>query len=257
MFKSALAACGKQEDTLQQVAAAPRARVIHHEARVLIAEDDPINRTLLEHQLTALGYEHVDSVGDGQEALERCLAKAYDIVVTDLGMPIMDGHSFLKELRAKGITTPVIVSTAETGGPIQIKASGFAEVLHKPITMDRLNKALEQVLGKEMSSDQRNPFDLPETLALTDMQALFLAGWSSDESALLEALDANDSKRFLGRLHRLKGALLALGERSAAEACEDLRSQVGAQGINQSRVSIDVMMERLRGVGSKYRRNSS
>lgn len=257
MFKFALAACGKKEDALQQVASTPRARVIHHEARVLIAEDDPINRTLLEHQLTALGYEHVDSVGDGQEALECCFKKAYDVVVTDLGMPIMDGHTFLKELRAKGITTPVIVSTAETGGPIQIKASGFAEVLHKPITMDRLNTALEHVLGKVRPSGQKTRFDLPATLALTDMQALFLAGWNSDELALVEALDANDSKRFLGRLHRLKGALLALGERSMAEACEDLRSEVDAQGIKQSRANIDVTIERLRGLASKYKQTSS
>lgn len=253
MFKLALAVCGKREGALEQVSAITRATVIHHGVRVLIAEDDPLNRTLLEHQLAALGYEQVDSVGDGQEALEHCLENTYDVVVTDLGMPVMDGHTFLKQLRSKGIDTPVIVSTAETGGPIQIKASGFAEVLHKPITMERLNTALEQVLGKVKSSGQKPTLDLPATLVLTDMQTLFLAGWSNDESALVAALDADDSKRFLGRLHRLKGALLVLGEQPMAQACEELRRQIDAQGMVLTRARIDALMERLRGIASTYR----
>lgn len=93
---------------------------------------------------------------------------------------------------------------------------------------------------------------MPNTLALTDMQALFLAGWNSDESALLEALYADDSNRFLGRLHRLKGALLALGENSMAEACGGLRQQIDAQGMKQARVRIDELMEQLRRLVSSY-----
>ncbi|MDX7871215.1 ATP-binding protein [Aeromonas caviae] len=252
MFKLALAACGKQEDSFEQEASTPRSSKIHHETRILIAEDDPLNRTLLEHQLAALGYNQYDSVGDGQEALKLCLASTYDVIVTDLGMPIMDGHTLLKELRARGIETPVIVSTAETGGPIKIKTSGFAEVLHKPITIERLNTALEQVLDKLNLSAKKAPREMPNTLALTDMQALFLAGWNSDESALLEALYADDSNRFLGRLHRLKGALLALGENSMAEACGGLRQQIDAQGMKQARVRIDELMEQLRRLVSSY-----
>nr|WP_264082331.1 hybrid sensor histidine kinase/response regulator [Pseudomonas farris] len=254
MFKLALAACGNHDEVLEQATTSPQRSVVHRDTRVLIAEDDPLNRTLLEHQLAALGYNHVDSVGDGKEALERCLANTYDIVVTDLGMPVMDGETFLKAIRAKGIATPVIVSTAETGGNIQSKTSGFAEVLHKPITMDRLNAALDQVLGAVRSPLEKTFVDLPATLALTEMHVLFLAGWEGDELALREALEANDSKRFLGRLHRLKGALLALGEKSIAEACERLRRQVELQGIHHAQAAIDALMERLLERVSSYRK---
>jgi two-component system capsular synthesis sensor histidine kinase RcsC len=254
MFKLALAACGKHDEVFEQGATCPQSSVVHRDTRVLIAEDDPLNRTLLEHQLAALGYSHVDSVGDGKEALERCLANTYDIVVTDLGMPVMDGETFIKAIRAKGVATPVIVSTAETGGNIQSKTSGFAEVLHKPITMDRLNAALDQVLGAARSALEKTFVDLPATLVLTEMRGLFLAGWENDERALREALEANDSKRFLGRLHRLKGALLALGEKSVAEACERLRRQVELEGINHAQTAIDALIERLLELVSEYRK---
>ncbi|MBW3528566.1 response regulator [Shewanella sp. NKUCC05_KAH] len=257
MFKLILAACGKHDEVLEPLTVRQQRSEIHHYAKVLIAEDDPLNRTLLEHQLAALGYHYVDSVGDGQQALEYCSTKPYDIIVTDLGMPQMDGFEFLKAIRAKGINTPVIVSTADINGITQIKAAGIAEVLHKPITIERLNRTLEHVLGKVMSDSQEISMKSLSTVTLIDMQALFVAGWNSDEQGLLDALDANDGKRFLGYLHRLKGALLALDEKSLVASIDILRRHIESQGLAQNVVHIDVFMEKLRSLVILYSKNKA
>nr|WP_320126204.1 ATP-binding protein [uncultured Shewanella sp.] len=255
MFELTLAVCGKHDEVLEPLIVRQQRSEIHHYAKVLIAEDDPLNRTLLEHQLAALGYHYVDSVGDGQKALECCLTKSYDIIVTDLGMPQMDGFEFLKAIRAKGVNTPVIVSTADINGITQVKAAGIVDVLHKPITIDRLNRSLEHVLGKVMLDSQEISMKSLSTVTLIDMQALFVAGWNTDEQGLLDALDANDGKRFLGYLHRLKGALLALDEKSLVVSIDILRLHIESQGLAQNVVHIDVFMKRLRSLVILYSKN--
>lgn len=245
MFQLALAACGGHDDMLAQTTGpSPIEAVQHCTTRVLIAEDDPLNRTLLEHQLEALGYGQVDSVGDGMEALKHCLANTYDVVVTDMGMPVMGGRAFLTALRARGIHTPVIVSTADTG----TQGTGFADVLHKPITIERLGTALEQVLGTAPPSSQ----EAPSSLGLKQMRSLFLSGWDRDEAALREAWKADNSERFLRQLHRLKGALLVLGEQSTVASSDRLKRQVENQGMGASEEEVDAFMKQMERLVDAY-----
>jgi two-component system capsular synthesis sensor histidine kinase RcsC len=244
MFQLALEACGRGFEVDKDVVNF-RSDVVPQNARVLIAEDDPINRALLEHQLAILGYDHVDSVTDGSEALAQCRKNNYDVVVTDLGMPTMSGEVFLKIIRAEGLATPVILSTAATGDSVRMKALGFSEVLYKPISMERLSAALEQVLDADSVPVKQMVASSPVMEELTSMQGLFLAGWECDERALREAIEAQDSRLFLARIHRLKGALLALGERPIADECEELHQQVSAKGIEGSQAVIEGVLDQL------------
>lgn len=253
MFQLGLAACGKSTEVLGCVVVSNHGEVTRQNARVLIAEDDPINRTLLENQLAALGYDYVDSVKDGDEALKQCRINKYDIVLTDLGMPVMDGEAFLKAIRSEGIMMPVILSTAATGDSVQIKTLDFSDVLYKPITMNRLKAALEQALGTTGVQVNRMMGTLPIALPLSDMQALFLAGWESDKQALCKALEAGDSKRFLGRLHRLKGALLALGEKPLADACERLNQQFDVLGVDGTQAVFEDLLSELLALIRRFR----
>ncbi len=255
MLKLALIACGKQGKTLQPITTSNKDLVIHHDINILIAEDDPLNRSLLEQQLFSLGYYNVDSVGDGKQALERCLISTYEIIITDLGMPFMDGKTFLQQIRSKGIDTPVIVSTADINGDIQVKASSFADVLHKPITMERLKTALEKVLDASMRPTTR-AVNLTPPLKITALHTLFLDCWENDEYSLRESLASNNSKSFLGRLHRLKGAMLILNEKPAIEACEDIERKVSLHGVLLSQQSIDALLKMLEELVKKYKKSS-
>jgi len=254
-FKSALLACGKPDAPSEPPSVgSPLDSPVYRDTRVLIAEDDALNRTLLEHQLLALGYNRVDSVADGRAALERCLANTYDVIVTDLGMPVMDGGLFLKALRARGIMTPVLVSTAETVGSVSLVEESFVEVLYKPITMERLGAALDNALSNIRSAVQVNDSKTGLAMAAVQMRAVFLSGWAGDEDDLRAAHDAGDDKRFLGYLHRLKGALLALSERQVVASCDALRDQVEAQGLKASQEAIDAFLSQMDRLAENYRR---
>lgn len=251
MLRLAIAMCAGGRSVDEPNVSRPLASVQSRVARVLIAEDDLISKKLLRCQLEALGYFNVDCVGNGAQALDKCMNNHYEVVITDLGMPVMDGYTFLKKLRAEGILTPVIVSTA--GVQEDIGSSYEWEFLQKPITMERLNLLLDQVLGNPSKAGALITPDELLISPITEMRILFLAGWGDDEKALHHACIDNDRSRFLGLLHRLKGALLALNERAMVEANDRLRVSIESQGLLLVRPDIDLFIEQMREIADAYR----
>ncbi|HCT27955.1 MAG TPA: hybrid sensor histidine kinase/response regulator, partial [Stenotrophomonas sp.] len=111
--------------------------------RVLAVEDNPINRVILAEQLRTLGCD-VELAQDGVEALQRCREQSFDLVVTDINMPRMDGHALARQLRDDGNLVPVIGATANATAEERERcaASGMQGYLSKPIDIARLRKAL-------------------------------------------------------------------------------------------------------------------
>lgn len=230
---------------------------VYKKIKVLIAEDDPISRVLLENQLGILGCDQVDSFEDGLEALDQCRKASYDLIITDLGMPLMGGEAFLKSLRAEGVLTPVILCTAETGIRAPSNLLDFSEVLYKPIALDFLRAALGKVLDALYLPENCPPSSLDELSALRKLQSLFLEGWEGDEYALNESLRLSDSRRFLARIHRLKGALFALGENDMAEACDELHDLIDDSGLECAKAEISAFFERVHSLTSLLRSGDS
>jgi len=110
---------------------------------VLAVEDNPINRVILAEQLRALGCE-VELAQDGAEALRLCREQAFDLVVTDINMPRMDGHSLARRLRDEGNPVPVVGATANATAEERERclASGMRGYLSKPIDIAHLRRAL-------------------------------------------------------------------------------------------------------------------
>ncbi|WP_445391416.1 response regulator [Stenotrophomonas maltophilia group sp. vghtpe118] len=111
--------------------------------RVLAVEDNPINRVILAEQLRTLGCD-VELAQDGMEALQRCREQCFDLVVTDINMPRMDGHALARQLRDDGNPVPVIGATANATAEERERclASGMQGYLSKPVDIARLRKAL-------------------------------------------------------------------------------------------------------------------
>src|SRR5262245_35457608 len=84
------------------------------QVRVLVVDDEQSQRTLLVEMISAWGFAVV-TAADGEEALEKHLARAADVIVTDLLMPRMDGFDLLRKLESIGDRTPAIVLTAVGG----------------------------------------------------------------------------------------------------------------------------------------------
>ena len=115
---------------------------------ILLVEDEDVLRESLAQLLTEEGYE-VAQAPDGQAAYELALARPFDLVLTDIRMPRMDGMELLKHLQQAAPHTPVVVVTAvgSVDSAVSAMRSGAADYLVKPVQFDdvllRIARALE------------------------------------------------------------------------------------------------------------------
>jgi CheY-like chemotaxis protein/HPt (histidine-containing phosphotransfer) domain-containing protein len=117
--------------------------------RVLVVEDQPLNRDVAEGMLAALGLT-TNTAADGQEALEKLARERFDAVLMDCEMPVMDGLAATRALskRAAGKHPPVIALTADATpeGRIACLEAGMDDYLSKPFTREALRTTLARWL---------------------------------------------------------------------------------------------------------------
>jgi CheY-like chemotaxis protein len=101
--------------------------------KILVIDDEEIVRTCCERTLGAMGYE-VDATGDGAEGLMLVREKKYDLIVTDLKMPDMDGIEVMKNIRVIQPGTKVVFITGyiAAGTREEVLATGAFSCLEKP-----------------------------------------------------------------------------------------------------------------------------
>jgi CheY-like chemotaxis protein len=124
--------------------------------KVLIAEDNAVNRELLRELLEIRGYAVMESC-NGEEALDQIAKTQPDILLLDLSMPVLDGFGTIERIRKNPSfrSLPVLAVTAYAmqGDREKILTSGFDGYLSKPINPAALQKELERVLSKEKVKD--------------------------------------------------------------------------------------------------------
>jgi DNA-binding NtrC family response regulator len=118
--------------------------------RILIVDDDPIQRRLLEHMVAKSGFEPVVVAG-GDAAIALLTdpeAPAIDCIVLDLVMPDLDGLGVLARMREGGLTIPVIVQTAHGGidNVVSAMRAGAFDFVVKPVGIERLQVSLNNAL---------------------------------------------------------------------------------------------------------------
>ncbi|GAA3704185.1 response regulator [Sphingomonas cynarae] len=120
-------------------------------ASILTVDDSASLRMAIRIALTGAGYA-VTEAGDGVEGLARAAETRFDLIVTDLNMPNMDGLAMIRALRSQpaqdGI--PIIFLTTESDADMkaQAKAAGATGWLVKPFVPDQLVKVARKVLGR-------------------------------------------------------------------------------------------------------------
>ena len=125
--------------------------------KVLIAEDDVELRRLFERVLEKDGYE-VTGVSDGKEALPALNGSYFDVIISDIMMPHMDGHELVRALRAAGLTTPVLMITAKDAFDDMERGfmSGIDDYMVKPVNIRELSlRVLALVRRAKMASERR------------------------------------------------------------------------------------------------------
>ena len=125
--------------------------------KILIAEDDRELRQLFSHVLTRHGYT-VLGVSNGQEALDAMDMDYYDMIITDIMMPVMDGYELVRQLREAGNTTPVLMITAKDAfDDMRVGfQSGVDDYMVKPINVNEMVLRVQALLRRaQMVNDRR------------------------------------------------------------------------------------------------------
>ena len=124
--------------------------------KILIAEDDRELRRLFAHVLIKNGYT-VKEVGNGKEALDAIDAEYYDLIISDIMMPVMDGYEFVRLLREAGNTTPVLMITARDAFDDMRKGfiSGTDDYMVKPINVNEMVLRVGALLRRAQMINER------------------------------------------------------------------------------------------------------
>lgn len=210
-------------------------------AHVLIVEDNPVNQLVAQGLLQKMGMT-VSCVGDGAAAVEAVRSSAYDLVLMDMQMPIMDGLTATRIIRAEGNAVPIIGLTANAfvSDRDACLAAGMNAFLTKPITRAKLEDTLWPILRGSPPALMEVPSDAAPQVDLVQQNALIaeLGQEQFDELMHIFGEDARSILVTLGQLeiteeliramHSLKGmartlGLTAIGD-AAAEGEMTLRS---------------------------------
>lgn len=143
------------DQSLHLVETQPRNR---HETtaslRILLVEDDPINRIVGRRFLEKLGHS-VAEAGNGSEAIDMLRHNDFDCVLMDIRMPILNGRDAASAIRTDEslgdkTSIPIIAVTAQTiDATTKLESSGFNGYIGKPISLDALSSELKRVVGQK------------------------------------------------------------------------------------------------------------
>jgi two-component system response regulator MprA len=159
--------------------------------RVLVVDDDPPLRRMLERTLRAEGFD-VTLAHDGGAALVAAERSAPDVIVLDVAMPALDGLAVCRRLRGKGLPTPILMLTARDAVPDRVAGleAGADDYLVKPFAVQELIARIRALTRRRadprpLLSYADLTLDVPDRRAVRAGRTVSLTG---REAALLELL---------------------------------------------------------------------
>lgn len=214
--------------------------------RVLVAEDYGPNQALLRQQLSRLGCV-VKIVADGAAAIEQWKSGNYELIFTDINMPVMDGLELARAVRLRenisGSHTPIIGITADavTDELCRCRAAGMDDLLAKPLTLDDLRGILERwKKGAEQCSTPNAPLGDTPVLALDRLHAV-LGGADPKQAKSVVNSFLQAAADGLAKLTETTATSLIAQEmhrqKSAARAVGAIRYALLAERLEQKAVS--------------------
>ena len=149
--------------------------------KILIAEDDRELRQLFSNVLTKNGYA-VKGVSNGKEALDAMDNDYFDLVITDIMMPVLDGYELVRQLRDTGNITPVLMITAKDAfdDMNQGFVSGTDDYMVKPVNVNEMLLRVKALLRRaQMINDRRQVvgntvMELDSLTVTTDTESMVL-----------------------------------------------------------------------------------
>lgn len=261
--------------------------------RVLLAEDTPTNQKLAAYVLEKRGHV-VDLAPDGRRAVEMVRRNAYDVVLMDVQMPVMDGFQATAEIRAlpdpAKACLPIIAITAHTlkGDTERCLAAGMDAYIGKPIQAESLidlveflgepgdsggghSRPTEEEIapsGSAGGSLPRAAFDLEEAVGrcfgkfdfFLDMVDGFFEEADRMVGSMREALWAGKTDRVRDDAHRLKNTIIYLGAHPATAAITAVEEAARGErtgALAAALAGLEAQLDRLKAALERYRRSGA
>jgi CheY-like chemotaxis protein len=201
--------------------------------RVLIVEDNPLNRKLIRLTFERAGAV-VETAENGQAGVEKAEQESFDIVLMDMQMPVMDGFTATSRFRQRGYTGPIIALTAHALPEEREKclAAGCDAFVSKPIDLDHLKMVVAQLIsstagsGRRLSAQASSPEvstadDDPD---IREVAREFLAWLPDAICQLREAAAQRDYDTLAALSHTLKGSGGTFGYPEVTDIAKRLES---------------------------------
>lgn len=224
--------------------------------RVLVAEDNPINQVTIRDQLEQIGCTVVISP-DGEEALSQLGIQPFDVVLTDLNMPRLNGYDLARAIRAQKIMIPIIGITANAMKEEErrCREAGMNSWLVKPISIRSLWLLLSQCstldendlasLGVRLQHAATT--EAPVNAAVPEKyRSVFLDAMTKDLDKLEQALRGSEESTVLETLHRMGGGVGAVGLTDLQLRISFVEDRIRAGSLIRNEAIVSELVLRLR-----------
>ena len=215
--------------------------------KVLLAEDFPLNQLLVQHTMVKWGYD-LDIANNGKEAVDLHMANDYDLILMDIQMPEMDGHTATKIIRAlpdtKKSSIPIIALTANSMQAELDKCLelGMDACVTKPFNIEFLRKSILSCIAKtnleKLNKDEVDEiieeklFDLTylkehadgNKKFLFEMLSIFLIEGPIKLGELNENINQINFEKIKFTAHSMKGLFLTLGMKRAESYLKEIET---------------------------------
>jgi PAS domain S-box-containing protein len=214
-----------------------------HPGLILVAEDHPINRQVIQQQLQRLGYAAV-VVPDGREALKALASHDVALLITDCAMPEMDGYALARHIRSQESPAQHLPILALTASALPDEAercadAGMDALLVKPASLEQLKKSLQRWMPAPPAQASDAPAPPAALTALfgerVDLSTLvegFVLTTRDDLDSLRAAMASGDAGKAADCIHRIGGASKMFGADAVAERGERLREALLRHGLH-------------------------
>jgi len=233
--------------------------------KILIAEDNPLNRKLLMAILQMKGHQ-VRSVEDGKAAVEAVEQEGFDLILMDIQMPIMDGLEATRLIREKEKKTgghiPIVAVTAHgmPGDRERFLASGMDEYLTKPIHKEQLLSVIEMLIASDshkasvceiVAEYSPEVFNADEFLAMvggnqnlaSELIQIYLESLPDLMSRIKESIYKQDSCELVFSSHSLKGMSLNLSAGAVSKRTLELEKMGRCNKLSNAAHSYDLLKQ--------------
>ena len=248
----------------QNVSKRPHAILSPHPARVLVAEDSPVNQEFMKRLLIKWGHSVVIA-DNGRLALSLLDAGRFDVVLMDVQMPEVNGYGATQAIRSKergtGAHIPIIALTAHAlkGDRDKCIDAGMDDYISKPVEADKLFAAVENAIARSGMSNNNGHeparvldadslmLNLDGDIALLQALAdIFTTSAPTQLSELEGAISRHDADAIMRCAHTLKGSVATFQARAAVDAAAALERIGGSGDLSNADPAFEELSKELK-----------